>query len=172
MTLWRLGLVFSVLSLLGFGGGRAIIPQMYADAVLQYRWITAADFARFFAISKLAPGPTTLTGALIGYAVAGIVGSIVATLALYGPSSLLCYLLGRVWARFSEARWRSQLTRAVAPVVVGMIWAGAAAVARGALTVPATYAIAGGVLLTMFATRLNPTLAVLGAGAAGIVLLR
>lgn len=170
--LLRLASVFTVLSLLGFGGGRAIIPQMYADTVLQNHWISAAEFARFFAISKLAPGPTTLTGTLIGYSVAGIAGSLVAMLALYTPSSLLCYGLGLMWDRFRERDWRTALVRAVAPVVVGLVWAGASAVAQGGLTVPPTYAIAAGVTALMLATRISTTFLILGAGVAGALLLR
>jgi chromate transporter len=170
--LLRLTFVFTVLSLLGFGGGRAIIPQMYADAVVRNHWISAGEFARFFAISKLAPGPTTLTGTLIGYSVAGIAGSLVAMVALYAPSSLLCFGLGQVWERFRGRDWRTALVRAVAPVVVGLVWAGAAAIAEGGLTVPPTYAIAAGVTALMLATRISATYLILAAGVAGALLLR
>ena len=170
--LLRLAFVFGVLSLLGFGGGRAIIPQMYADAVLRNHWISSGEFANYFAISKLAPGPTTLTGTLIGYRVAGIAGSLVAMLALYAPSSAICYGLGLVWERFRGHDWRTSLVRAVAPVVVGLVWAGAAAVAQGALNVPATYAIAGAVTVLMLATRISPVYLILAAGVAGALVLR
>jgi chromate transporter len=172
MIFARLTIVFGILSLLGFGGGRAIIPQIYADAVLRYHWVSAAEFARFFAISKLAPGPTTLVGALIGFAVAGVLGSLVATIALYAPSSFLCYLLGRLWQRFHGALWRDALTRSVAPIVVGLIWAGSVAIANGALNVPLTYLIAAGVAAILLFTRINPTIAIIAAGLAGGVLLR
>ncbi len=172
MILARLGAVFAVLSLLGFGGGRAITPQMYHDAVVQEHWITAAQFARYFAISKLAPGPTTLTGALIGLSVAGFLGSIVATLALYVPSSTLCYGLGVVWERLRGQPWRDRLAKAMAPIVIGLVWAGAAVLAKGALDVPATYVIALGATAVLLLTRVNPVVAILGAGLAGVVFLR
>lgn len=170
--LLRLAFVFTVLSLLGFGGGRAIIPQMYADAVVQNHWISAGEFSTYFAISKLAPGPTTLTGTLIGYRVAGIAGSLVAMLALYTPSSALCYGIGLVWERFRGHDWRTTLVRAVAPIVVGLVWAGAAAVAHGGLNVPPTYAIAAGVTALMLATRISPVYLILAAGVAGALILR
>lgn len=170
--LLRLAGVFTVLSLLGFGGGRAIIPQMYRDAVVQQHWITAAQFARFFAISKLAPGPTTLTGALIGFAVAGIVGSLVATIALYAPSSLLCYGMGLVWARFEAHPWRDRFAKAMGPIIVGLVWAGTAAVAEGALGTPLTYGIAAVVTVVLLVSRVSSIVTILCAGLAGALFLR
>jgi chromate transporter len=172
VSLLRLGAVFSILSLLGFGGGRAIIPQMYRDTVVQQHWVTAAEFSRYFAISKLAPGPTTLTGALIGFAVAGIAGSLVAAIALYAPSSLLCYGMGLVWDRFREHPWREGFAKAMAPVVIGLVWAGAAAIADGALDLPVTYAIAGAVTIALLTTKVNPIVTIVASGVAGALLLR
>jgi len=170
--LLRLGTVFAILSLLGFGGGRAIIPQMYRDTVVQQHWVTAAEFSRYFAISKLAPGPTTLTGALIGFAVAGITGSLVATLALYGPSSALCYGMGRIWDRFQGHPLRDGFAKAMGPVIIGLVWAGAAAIAEGALDLPFTYAIAGAVTIVLLTTKVNPIVTILAAGVAGAAFLR
>jgi chromate transporter len=172
MTMWRLASTFMILSLLGFGGGKAIVPQMYADAVVKYHWLTAAQFARFFAISKLAPGPTTLISALIGYPVAGFAGAIVAVLAMYLPAALLMYAVGKLWDRFHQHAWRDNLARAMAPIMVGLIWAGAAAVGQGALTNLPTYVIAAGFAALMLATRLSTPVLMACAGIAGALLLR
>jgi len=59
--------VFGVLSILGFGGGKGIIPQMHTDVVTQYHWVTSAQFSQFYTIGKLVPGPTTIFAALIGF---------------------------------------------------------------------------------------------------------
>src|ERR1700728_4660459 len=113
MNLGRLALVFTILSLLGFGGGNAIIPQMHADVVDHYHWITSADFTRFFGLAKLAPGPTTTMAALVGYAVAGIGGAIVATLAVFVPAAILVYWMGRLWTRYQGNPWRERFSRAI-----------------------------------------------------------
>ena len=41
-TVLHLLWTFSQLSVLGFGGGKGIIPQMHADAVDRYHWVTSA----------------------------------------------------------------------------------------------------------------------------------
>lgn len=59
------------LSLVSFGGGKAIIAQLETIAVRQHHWITAQEFLHFFAITRVAPGPGTTLAALIGWQLAG-----------------------------------------------------------------------------------------------------
>jgi chromate transporter len=172
MIYFRLALVFTILSLLGFGGGNAIIPQMHADAVDQYHWITSADFTRFFGLAKLAPGPTTTMGALIGYAVAGIWGAVIATVAVFVPGAVLCYIGGHLWGRFQGNPWRERFAVAIKPVVLGLIWAGVVTLARGATDGPFTIAIALVATAIMLRTNWNQALLVLGAGVLGAFALR
>ncbi len=170
--LWQLTLVFSILSVFSFGGGNATVPQMYADTVVRHHWITPAEFARFYALGKLAPGPTMTMGTLIGLAVAGIPGAIVATAALLIPAGAIVFILGRLWHRFREAPWRERLARAIGPVVLGLIWAAGVAIARGAVDDAATVAIAIVAGVVMLGTRLNQAVLMLAAGAVGALVLR
>ncbi len=171
-TLWQLTLVFSVLSIFSFGGGNATVPQMYADSVTRYHWISAADFARFFALGKLAPGPTLTMGTLIGYAVAGLSGAAVATAALLIPAGVIVFVLGRLWHRLRDWPWRERFARATGPVVLGLIWAGGAAVAQGAIQGPATIGIAVIATVIMLATKVNQAVLMLAAGVVGLVVFR
>jgi chromate transporter len=172
MTLPRIALVFTVLSLLGFGGGNAIIPQMHADVVDKYHWITSVEFTRFYALGKLSPGPTTTMGALVGYAVDGFAGALVATLAVFVPAALLVFALGHVWRRFKDHPLRQRFAVAIKPVVLGLLWAGVVTLARGALDGPLTIGLALIATLVMLRTEWNQALLVLGAGAIGAVFLR
>jgi chromate transporter len=172
VTLRRLALVFAVLSLLGFGGGNAIIPQMHADAVLKYHWISSADFTRFYGLGKLAPGPTTTMAALIGYSVAGALGAIVATIAIFLPAGVLVYAMGRAWEKLRGNPWRERFARAIKPVVLGLIWAGVATLARGVANAPITIALALIGTIVLLRTQWNQALLVLAAGAIGAIFLR
>jgi chromate transporter len=172
MILGRLALVFAVLSLLGFGGGNAIIPQMHADVVDKFHWVTSAQFTSFFGLGKLSPGPTTTMAALIGYAVAGLSGAVVATLAVFVPAGVLVYVLGHWWNRLKGNPLRERFARAVKPVVVGLIWAGVATLARGAADGPVTIGLALIATAIMLRTEWNQAVMVLGAGAIGAIFLR
>jgi chromate transporter len=145
---------------------------MYADSVVTHHWITAADFARFYALGKLAPGPTMTMGTLIGYAVGGLAGAAVASAALLVPAGAIVYALARLWHRLRDNPLRDRFARALGPVVLGLIWAGAAAIAQGAVEGPQTIAIAVIAAMLMLATRWNQALLMLAAGVAGAVLFK
>ena len=172
MNLTRLALVFTVLSLLGFGGGNAIIPQMHADVVDKYHWISSAEFARFFALGKLAPGPTTSMAALVGYAVAGAAGALVAFAAIFVPAGIVVFVCAHYWERSRGNPWRERFARALAPVVLGLIWAGVVTLARGAADAPLTIGLAVAAAAILLRTNWNQSLLVLAAGLIGAVALR
>lgn len=125
-------LVFVPLSLLSFGGGQAIIADMQHQTVAVHGWLTDGQFVDLFALSRAAPGPTTLIAALIGWQVAGLAGAIAAALAIYVPSSIVVYAATRWWHRHAGSAWRETLERGLAPVAVGLIFAGVYAVIRAA----------------------------------------
>lgn len=172
MNLARLALVFAVLSLLGFGGGNAILPQMHADVVDKYHWISSAQFTRFFALGKLAPGPTTTMAALVGYAVRGTLGAVVATAAVFVPAGIVVFAAGHWWERLRGNPWRERFARAIKPVVLGLIWAGVATLARGAADAPLMIGLALVATIVMLSTNLNQSLLVLAAGIVGALVLR
>lgn len=124
-------LVFAPLSALSFGGGQAIIADMQHQTVAQ-GWLSDTEFADLFAISRAAPGPSTLISALIGWQVAGLVGALVATLAMYVPSSLIVYAASRWWHARRDSPWRDILERGLAPIAVGLVFAGVLAVLEAA----------------------------------------
>jgi chromate transporter len=167
----RLALVFTVLSLLGFGGGNAIIPQMHADVVDHFHWISSTQFARFYGLGKLSPGATTTMSALVGFAVAGLLGATVATLAVFVPAGIVVYATGHVWGKLRGNPWRERMARAIKPVVLGLIWAGVYTLARGVTGGPIAIGMAVVAALLMLVTDWNQAAMVLVAGAIGAAVL-
>jgi chromate transporter len=167
-----LALVIATLSMLGFGGGNAIFPQLYTDSVDVYHWVTAADFARFFALARLAPGPGTTITALIGYAVGGLPGAAVGALAMFIPAAIIVFLIVVLYDRFHEHPGQKIFARAMIPVVLGLTWVSVALLSRGALATPLSYVLAAGTAAMMIWTRANVSLVILGAGLIGAIALR
>ena len=171
-TLVRLALAFGALSILGFGGGKGIIPQMHEDAVNQFHWVTSEQFAQFYTIGKLVPGPTTIFGALVGYRAAGYAGAAVAAAALFLPSSVLMMFAGAMWRRFSASPWKDVVSVGLAPVVIGLVWSSVFTIGRGAVQGIAATVIALIVTALTLRTKLSaPVLIALGA-AGGLAFLR
>ena len=94
-------LIIAPLSLLSVGGGQAILPEVHRQMVLIHGFVTETQFVTDFTISKMAPGPTSLMISLLGWQAAGWQGMVVATIAIFTPSSVLVLLMARIWSRHS-----------------------------------------------------------------------
>jgi chromate transporter len=162
-TLLQIAGVFSLLSLLAFGGGAAVLPDMQRAVVEVHRWVTAREFLDMFALSRAVP-PGSMIVVLIGQKAAGVAGGLVALLAMFGPSSILAFATARLWHRAGRAAWRETLEQALAPVSVGLTIASGIAIARSTEHDWQAYAVTAGTTLLLAFTRLHP-LAVMGAGA-------
>ncbi|HEY7060658.1 MAG TPA: chromate transporter [Chloroflexota bacterium] len=164
-TLVELAIMFVPLSLVSIGGANTILPEVHRQVVGVYGWMTDGEFADFFALARAAPGPNVLLYSLVGWKVAGLLGALVATVALSGPSSLLAYATLRAWRRFYDASWRRSVQAGVTPLAVGLMFASAVTLVRAADTVPAAYAITAAVAALTLWTRVHP-LVLMGAAAA------
>ena len=161
--------VFGSASLLSFGGGNAIIPELQLQ-VVEHGWMTGRAFADGFALSQVAPGPSTLFVTLLGYYADGLAGALVATAAMIVPASVLVWIVTRVWLRSGHARWHVALERGIAPVAVGLVAASGVIIAGTIDHGTAGWAVtlAAGLALTL--TRMNPLLVVSAGGMAGLLL--
>lgn len=122
-TLCELMTNFLTLSLLGFGGGNATLPEMHRLVVEQHHWMSDTTFSQLFAVAQAAPGPNVLVVTLLGLQLAGLPGALAVTAAFCLPSSIVMYYFFRYWERIGETRWRLAVQLAVAPVAVGLVLA-------------------------------------------------
>ena len=165
-VLWPLALVFISFSFSSVGGGPSIFAPMQHQAVDVHAWVTGREFATLFAISRAAPGPGSMLATLIGWKVDGWAGAIVATLALFIPSSLLIYGVARVWNRYRGRDWHTALQHGLAPVGTGLILAGVLAISRVSGAGPLSWGVAAGsVLVLTTRPRLHPLLILATGGA-------
>ena len=167
-TLLQIAAMFAVLSLLAFGGGSAVLPDMQHQAVDVHHWVTAREFLDMFALSRAVP-PGSLIVVLVGQKAAGVAGGLVAMLAMFGPSALVAFAVARLWHRAGGAAWRETLEQALAPVSVGLTIASGIALARSTEHDWAAYGITTAAMLLLVFTRLHP-LVVMTAGALLLVL--
>lgn len=131
-TLISLGLIFSQLSVLAFGGGATILPEMQRQVVEIHHWMSNEEFSALFALSQAAPGPNLMVVTLIGWHVAGIWGMLVTTIAKFGPSSVITILALHAWERFKDRPWRGYVQAGLLPVTGGLVAASAILIARAA----------------------------------------
>jgi chromate transporter len=129
-TLIALAQIFTQLSVLAFGGGNTILPEMQRQVVEIHHWMSAEEFSALFALGQAAPGPNLMVVTLVGWHVAGFYGMLVTTLAKFGPSSLLTMLALHAWERLKDKPWRRHIQTGLLPVTAGLVAASAALIAR------------------------------------------
>ena len=176
--LLQLAGLFSALSLSAFGGGKVVLPSMHQAAVGQYHWMTSQQFVDLFSISMAAPGPSMMVVTLVGLkacmpygAVAAILGALVATLAMFVPSSVLVYFAGNWWDHWKESPWRHAVMDAIMPISTGLILAATWIISKTSIHSVPTAILGVVALLLMMFTKINPVLMMAAAGAISWVFL-
>jgi chromate transporter len=154
-------LVFAPLSVMSFGGGQAIVADIQHQTVAVHHWFTDPQFADLFAVSRAAPGPNTLIASLIGWQLNGLLGALISTLAMYIPSSAVFVTATIFWHRHKGSRWRLAIERGLAPVAVGLIFAGALTVLEAIHISLFGWLTALGSGLVLYFTKTNPYLLIL-----------
>ena len=171
MILIQLGLYFALLSLLTFGGLGPVIPEMQRYIVDVKGWTTPRDFMQLFAVAQTAPGPNVLVTSLIGYRVAGVAGSVVALLALCLPAAAIAWVVSGLWERFRESPWRCVIQRALAPLLVGLMFGAGYTIATPHAPDWRLWLIALATATGMLTTRLNALYLLAGGAVLGAILL-
>ncbi|HVZ53511.1 MAG TPA: chromate transporter [Pseudolabrys sp.] len=158
-TTLALLLVFVPFSLVSIGGGTSVLAGIHHQAVDLHHWVSAREFVDLFAIARAAPGPGSMLTTLIGWHIAGWWGAVVATLALFLPSSMVCYGVALMWRRHRGKRWHTALEQGLAPIGIGLVLAGAMTVLQIGHGGPMAWAVAfGSAGLMSWQPRLHPLL--------------
>ncbi|HEY7382907.1 MAG TPA: chromate transporter [Beijerinckiaceae bacterium] len=162
-NLLTLVIVLAPLSIAAIGGATGIYAPLQHATVEVRHWLTPREFLDLFAIARVTPGPSSMLVTLIGWKIAGLAGALVATLALYVPSSMLCYAVAHIWDKHRGKAWHGALERGLAPVGAGLVFAGLMAILRLNDAGPLAWVIVGGVAgLLTWRPKLHPFLLLLG----------
>ena len=176
MILLQLFISYLKIGFFGFGGGYAMLSLIQNEIVVQHGWLTLAEFTDIVAVSQITPGPIAINSATyVGYAVAGVWGSIVATVAVSLPSLTIMVLLTRFFLQLRNNRYVTGVVSAMKPVVLGMILAAALLLMFPASEGEASFidgwswALFGGCLVGSM-RKVNPIVMILLSAVAGIVI--
>lgn len=172
---------FFFIGMFTIGGGYAMLSLIQAQVVTKHGWITESMFTDIVGISQMTPGPIGINSATyIGYSVlhetganelACILGSFTASFAVVLPSFLIVLAIVKAYDRFKNNKIFAGVLNGLKPVVVGLI--GAAAII---LITPENFPdwkswiiFAAALIATLFG-KLNPIIAIIAGGAAGVLL--
>lgn len=134
-TLISLYAYFFKIGALAFGGGYAILPLIQEYIVETEGWLTMAEFTDLVAISQMTPGPIAINAAtFVGAKVAGIPGSIVATLAVTSPQFIVMMVLGYLlFSKKKKIDILNRILKGIKPGIIGLIFIAALSMFQSSL---------------------------------------
>lgn len=131
---WKLIWAYIKIGIFGFGGGYAMLSLVERIVVSDNHWISEQMFTDIVAISQMTPGPIGINSATyIGFVAPGefdpmlssplwgILGSILATLAVTVPSFFLVLYSAHFIRKHQESGAIKAVFSGLRPVVVGLI---------------------------------------------------
>ena len=164
--------VFARITIVAFGGGIGILPEMERLTVGEHGWVTHQEFVDAFALSQVTPGPGMLMVVAIGYSAAGIPGAAVAGIAMFGPTALITWLVADRWGRIAQRPAMRLVRAALGPVALGLLAAGCYTLFRLGVHGVSSGAVAVAALLAVAVLGRSPAM-VVGLGAvAGLAFMR
>jgi chromate transporter len=167
--LLSLFLKLSAFSLVAFGGVNALLPVLFNLAVHQEHWIDVQTFSDYFAIAQAAPGPNFMTVTLIGWHVYGVLGALLATLAIAWPSSIMIYFLQRFIMRMKNPLSKQTIQYAAATLAIGLVLSSAFEIALQINHSVAAYILTVGTIAITLLTRWHPLYLIAIGGALGVL---
>jgi chromate transporter len=169
-TLIALSLFFLKAGAFIFGSGLAIVPFLREGVVEEHHWLTERQFLDSVAMGLITPGPVVITATFIGYLVAGPLGAIVATVAIFLPIYLGVVVPGPWFIRRQDRPWLVAFVKGATAAAAGAIGGATIVLTRGAVVDWATAGVALGGLVFVLVFRNREPVLVLLAAVAGIAL--
>lgn len=121
MLLITLFIEFMKVGLFSVGGGLATLPFLYAMAD-KYPWFTRTELIDMIAISESTPGPIGVNMATFaGYQAAGIIGGIIASLAMILPALIIIMLIAKALNTFKDNKYVNAIFYGIRPAVAALI---------------------------------------------------
>lgn len=104
--LWTLFKSMFMLSACTFGGGFVIVSLMKKKYVEELKWLEEGEMLDVTAITQSAPGPLPVNASvIIGYRMAGIVGSVVAVLGTILPPMIIISIISLFYNQFRTNKY-------------------------------------------------------------------
>lgn len=132
-VLMDIGLFFSQLAVVTFGGAYAVLAYMAQEAVQGYGWLNAGEMADGLGMAETTPGPLILVTQFVGFLaafrdaapftplVAGIIGALLTIWVTFAPCFLWIFTFAPWIDRLQHARRLKGGLAAITAAVVGVI---------------------------------------------------
>ncbi len=148
-----------------------MIPLIEREIVYKNKWISSEEFLDIISIAQSAPGLIAVNVSIfVGHRIAGIKGSIVATIGSVMPPFIIILLVAAVFTTFKDNQTVQAVFKGIRPAVVALI---AAPVFRMAVQnrlnwITGSIAVAATVLIAFL--KISPIWIIVTAIAGGLIM--
>ena len=167
-SLGALSLFFLQASAFTFGSGLAIVPFLHAGLVEDFGWLTEQQFVDAVAMGLITPGPVVIMATFSGYLVHGVLGAVIATLAVFVPVYLFVVVPGRLFRRYERHPRLMGFVKGATAAAAGAIAGAAVVIARQTISGWLPFVIGLVALAVLVQPKIRvpePAIVILAAGA-------
>ena len=167
---------FIKIQLLSFGGGHASIPIVQTEIVEIKQWIGIEDFSNLLAMDEITPGPLAINCATyVGKLLAGVPGSIAATIGCIIPSAIMALIFARLYKKYFQNHVFANALFGLRSMVIALLATTALSLFVGNLNASIANSIEFILiyifsLFVFFKYKPNPILVILGSGFIGLII--
>jgi chromate transporter len=153
---WPLFMHFLAMSMLAVGGALTTTPEIHRYIVEQRGWLNDTQFSASIALAQAAPGPNLLFVPVLGHAIAGLPGAMVALLGMLLPSTTLALLASRWGRKRRETLGVRAFVAGMAPVTIGLLLSAGTVLAMPLATRVATWVLLAATVALSVMTKISP----------------
>jgi chromate transporter len=153
-----------------FGSGLAIVPFLYQGVVQHFSWLNEQQFLDAVAVAMITPGPVVMTVAFIGYLVASLPGSIIASIGMFLPVYFFTIIPAPWFKRHRENRQLKAFVDGATAAATGAITGAVIVLGMRSITDLPTAAIALISFVALWRFKISEPILVVAAGILGLIL--
>ncbi len=136
--------------LLTFGGAYTVIPFIQQDAVVNYGWMTNAQFLDGIALSGILPAPLIIFSTFVGFFAGGWLGAVIITVAIFLPAFAFTLVGHQFMEKIIQNPSLHNFLDGVTVGVIGLIALTAIQLFRLSITEAFTYGLFAVALFVLF----------------------
>ncbi|NLC67057.1 MAG: chromate transporter [Clostridium sp.] len=171
MVLLELFWSFLKIGAFSFGGGYAMLPLIQKEIIEVHGWMTSIEFIDILAVVEMTPGPIAINSAtFLGYRVAGVLGSTVATLGVILPSIIIILIIAHFLSKFKDLKVVDYAFKGLRPVVLGLLISAGFAVSKGSIIDIKSFLLGLVFFVLVVFRKIHPIIIIIGAGILGLIL--
>lgn len=156
-----------------FGGGYAMIPLIEEEVVNNKKWLEKEEFMDVLVVSQSLPGALAVNCSIfLGYKIGGLIGAIMALLAVILPSFIIIIIIAAFFMQFRNNYYVNAAFKGITAAVPMLVLVGAISLSKGLEKNTRTIVtiIVALIALTLF--DIHPIIVIIVSAIYGVIFLR